>query len=155
VGRLFDAVASLLGLCDRNTFEGEAAMLLESKCGTGTPSRLESYARLTGSGNIPTRALLSQIRAALVKGVAIPDIIRNFMFTLARLVLEKADAGGFRKIAFSGGVFQNACLADMLRETGNGKYELYFHRELSSNDENIAYGQLMYYLYCQSHEIPE
>lgn len=155
VGRLFDAVASLLGLCDRNTFEGEAAMLLESQCGTGTPSRLESYARLTGSGNIPTRALLSQIRAALVKGVAIPDIIRNFMFTLARLVLEKADAGGFRKIAFSGGVFQNACLADMLRETGNGKYELYFHRELSPNDENIAYGQLMYYLYCQNHEIPE
>ena len=154
-GRLFDAVASLLGLCDRNTFEGEAAMLLEARCSASPATPPECYARLTGAGNVPTRALLGQIRAAAVKGVAIPDIIRNFMFTLARLVFEKADAGGFRSIAFSGGVFQNACLCDMLRETGGGKYELHFHRELSPNDENIAYGQLMHYLYCQSHEIPE
>ena len=155
VGRLFDAVASLLGLCDRNTFEGEAAMLLEAHCGSGKDSPRKSYARLTPSGHLPTYALLSQIRTEFAKGVAVPDIIRNFMFTLAQLVFEKARAGGFTKIAFSGGVFQNACLSDMLHETGAGNFELYFHRELSPNDENIAYGQLMYYLYCHRHEIPE
>ncbi len=155
VGRLFDAVASLLGLCDRNTFEGEAAMKLEAQCRTTDEGHHECYASLDHSGNIPARDLLARIRADAAKGVAIPHIIRNFMYTLACLVFEKADAGTYRSIAFSGGVFQNACLVGMLRETGGTAYNLYFHRELSPNDENIAYGQLMYHLYCRNHEIPE
>lgn len=149
MGRLFDAVASLLGLCDLNTFEGEAAMRLEAQCLNDTTSAPTCYTCLDKAGNIPARALLARIRAEANAGVAIPHIIRNFMYTLARLVIEKAETGGYRKIAFSGGVFQNARLVEMLRETGGVSYDLYFHRELSPNDENIAYGQLMYHLHCQ------
>lgn len=155
IGRLFDAVASLLGLCDLNTYEGEAAMKLEAHCSLGKGSPLKQFASLDKNGNIPARALVARIRAEKAQGVAIPYIIRNFMYTLACLVFEKAKAGGFRIIGFSGGVFQNACLVAMLRETGGTAYDLHFHRELSPNDENIAYGQLMYHLYCRTDEIPE
>lgn len=124
-------------------------MRLEAQCLNDTTSAPTCYTCLDKAGNIPARALLARIRAEANTGVAIPHIIRNFMYTLARLVIEKAETGGYRKIAFSGGVFQNARLVEMLRETGGVSYDLYFHRELSPNDENIAYGQLMYHLHCQ------
>jgi hydrogenase maturation protein HypF len=49
------------------------------------------------------------------------------------------------KIAFSGGVLQNGLLVDMIIERLGGRYELFFHRELSPNDECISYGQLVGY----------
>ena len=51
-----------------------------------------------------------------------------------------------KQIAFSGGVFQNTVLIDMLKEMAKNDYKLFFNRNLSPNDENISYGQIMYYL---------
>jgi hydrogenase maturation protein HypF len=49
-------------------------------------------------------------------------------------------------IAFSGGVFQNAVLVDLLLHHLSNEYRLLFHQQLSPNDENIAFGQLIYSL---------
>jgi hydrogenase maturation protein HypF len=61
---------------------------------------------------------------------------------LIGIVSKKAEV---RKIAFSGGVFQNAVLVDLCKIYLNKTNELYFHRYLSPNDENISFGQLVYY----------
>ena len=50
----------------------------------------------------------------------------------------------YKKIAFSGGVFQNSLLVELVNE-GLGDFKLYFHKELSPNDENISFGQLAHY----------
>jgi hydrogenase maturation protein HypF len=51
-----------------------------------------------------------------------------------------------KKIAFSGGVFQNALLIDLLIHLLGANFQLYFHKNFSPNDENIALGQLNYSL---------
>ena len=56
-----------------------------------------------------------------------------------------ADHFGIRRLAFSGGVFQNALLTDMIRAQAGDDHELLFHDQLSPNDENIAFGQLALY----------
>ena len=49
------------------------------------------------------------------------------------------------KICFSGGVFQNALLVDWIQHEYSNKYDLYFHEDLSPNDENISFGQMIYF----------
>ena len=149
MGRLFDAVSSLLGLCDTSTFEGEAAMLLEAAA-TGFDHRIATcHVTLDASGNIPARTLLRSLHYAQVSGVPAAQIAGDFIFTLVNLIFGKAALESVGKIAFSGGVFQNALLVELLHRCNPGAFELYFHRELSPNDENIPFGQLMYHLNCR------
>ena len=147
VGRLFDAVASLLGICDQNTFEGEAAMLLESHISTYQLKDCKAYILVDENGTIPTYDLIDQLHNELQKGTPKEELILNFLYTLATLIFQMADRSNIRHIACSGGVFQNAILVDMVREIGKDNYMLYFNSALSPNDENISFGQLAYYAY--------
>jgi len=52
---------------------------------------------------------------------------------------------GLNKIALSRGVFQNTVLIDMITELCESRFELFLNLNLSPNDENISYGQMMYY----------
>ena len=148
MGRLFDAVASLLGLCDLNSYEGEAAMLLEAATRTFETGRASQLVRLDEAGNIPAKQLIGELKNRRISGQPPGQLAGDFIFTLAKLILEKAEREGISKIACSGGVFQNALLVTLLCELNPGSFELYFHRELSPNDENIPFGQLMYHLNC-------
>ena len=78
------------------------------------------------------------------------QIISNFLFTLASIILKVATDNNMSKICMSGGVFQNTTLVDMLIELNQNKLKLYFNRNLAPNDENIAFGQIMYYLHCKN-----
>lgn len=148
VGRIFDAVASLLGLIDKTTYEGEAALLLETLA-AGYFARhgyafSEYYLETTDmKGNIPTRKLAEELLIDIQKGCATDWIAAKFHFSLAKIVEIIAHQRGVRQLAFSGGVFQNAVLVDLLIEHLNPYFRLYFHRQLSPNDENIAYGQMV------------
>ena len=148
MGRLFDAVASLLGLCDLNSYEGEAAMLLEAATRTFEIDQASRIVRLDAYGNIPAKQLIGELKTRRIRGEHPGQLAGDFIFTLANLILEKAEREGVSKIACSGGVFQNALLVTLLCELNTGSFELFFHRELSPNDESIPYGQLMYHLNC-------
>ncbi|MBT8264527.1 MAG: hypothetical protein KJN75_04245, partial [Muriicola sp.] len=100
------------------------------------------------TGGIPTYDLIDKLHADLQKGVAKEELILNFLYTLATLILQIADQNKIEHIACSGGVFQNTVLVDILKEIGAEKYKLYFNCTLSPNDENISFGQLMYYVNC-------
>lgn len=149
VGRLFDAVASALGICDFNSYEGEAAILLENRVKHYDMTSCKNYCPEISGTIIPTKKLIEEVLNAKNKGVGIDEIIANFLFTLASVVHQIAKKREVTKICFSGGVFQNTTLIDMLQELNENKYELFFHRSLAPNDENIAFGQIMYYLNCK------
>ena len=149
VGRLFDAVASLLNICDINTYEGEAAILIENHITDYNVDECKSYCTNLINGLIPTEELFYNLFLDYVKGNSKEKVIANFLFTLASLVCQIADSHKLKNIAFSGGVFQNTTLIDMIKEIGGAKYKLYFNCNLAPNDENISFGQMMYYLHCK------
>ena len=148
VGRLFDAVACLLGLADRTTYEGEAALYLETLANRYVQQHgydeLYSYFSYEEPSVISTDSLVVGILSDLAR-VSPEKIAACFHYSLAQLIHTVAQRSGTTQIAFSGGVFQNALLVDMIHAQMGGDYHLYFHQQLSPNDENIAFGQLMHY----------
>ncbi|SDQ51636.1 carbamoyltransferase HypF [Flagellimonas zhangzhouensis] len=150
VGRLFDAVASLLGICDYNTYEGEAAILLENQITDYKLSQCKSYCPEITNGIVPTKELFNNLYVDFKNGRPKEEIILNFIFSLAMIVIKMANQNKIKKIAMSGGVFQNTTLVDMLKELAGAEYELYFNRNLSPNDENISFGQLMYHQHIKN-----
>ena len=146
VGRLFDAVASVLDICDRNTYEGEAAILLENLVMDYDIKSCKSYSNPIKKGISP-KEIINGIYIDKKKGISKEQIVLNFIFTLAISILQMAKSKNYKHIAFSGGVFQNTILVDMLLEMVPKEIKLYFHKELSPNDENISLGQIMYYVH--------
>ncbi len=150
VGRLFDAVASLLDICDYNSYEGEAAILLENQIEKYNLSICKSYHSNFDNNTIKTKLIIKNINSDLKKGVDKQKIITNFIFTLAEIILQIAKQNNYKKIALSGGVFQNTILIDILKELSSDKFDLFFNINLAPNDENISFGQMMYYLNCEN-----
>ena len=149
IGRLFDAVASVLNICDINTYEGEAAILLENSITDYDLEECKLYCTVLDDNSIPTEVLLFNLYSDYKKGNSKEQVIANFLFTLASIIFQIAKNQNFKHIAFSGGVFQNTTLIDMINVLSQNQYILYFHKDLPPNDENISFGQIMFYLNCK------
>lgn len=147
MGRVFDAMASLLGLGDIHAYEGEAAMKLESIAiqWIKAQSLKQAYALFTGP--LPALSPTHWIAEAwdrLRGGQTAGAVAAWFHLLLTEVVRAQAEASGVQKIAFGGGVFQNGLLTDLLQLRLGQEFDLFFPNELSPNDESIAYGQLIY-----------
>ena len=147
VGRLFDAVAAVLGLADVVSYEGEAALLLETLATQYVARHGYEFESLylscwDGIGNVPTSVLMQEILEDVATGKPADWIAARFHHSLVHIVRKTAEAQQLRRLAFSGGVFQNALLVDLLIDKLSADFELLFHRELAPNDECISFGQL-------------
>lgn len=149
MGRLFDALASILGILDKQSFEGEAASIIEVLArkyfnNMGYQIALESYF----SKELDHKLLPQKVMESVIKDVRIgtskSEIVAKFHLTLVHWIEDVAKAEGCKKIGFSGGVFQNSLLVDLIILHLENNFELYFHQDLPPNDENIAFGQLVY-----------
>ena len=154
-GRLFDAVSCLLGCCDQQTYEGEAALYLQLLA--------EEYVAENGfvmdgsyiheePYNLPvstTSALMLGVLQDIGKGREKNYIAAKFYYSMIHLIDLIAKKLHLRRLCFSGGVFQNALLVDWIKFKYTGQYDLYFHVHLSPNDENISFGQMVH----QDHHI--
>lgn len=153
MGRLFDAVAFTLGFKNSILFEGEASLYLESLAQKGYQEpnlELEDYLENEIITNIiPTRKILLQITEALQQNIKIESIALNFHYTLIKCIDKVAKFSNSKELAFSGGVFQNSVLIDLIIDHLQPEYKLHFHEIISPNDENISYGQLNYYLHIK------
>ncbi len=147
VGRIFDAVASLLNIKDENSYEGEAAILLEAlaqKCQKKVTLE-QAYIQKIEGNSIPAKRMIGKICDDIENGVDYSKIAYKFHLSLVKIIQLVAEKYRIRHLAFSGGVFQNSLLIDLIIKYSKNKYTLYFHQNLSPNDENISFGQLVFY----------
>ncbi len=152
VGRLFDAVACLLGCADKQSYEGAAAMQLEQLaeryCDDSSLDEAVSNAgfyslSINTTGQISLDELLNDLFNDYQGGIPAEKIAFKFHLSLVKLIEQLAAVENVSTLAFSGGVFQNGLLVDLLHHLLGNSCQLHFHRHLSPNDENIAFGQLI------------
>lgn len=140
VGRLFDAVAYLSGVADRNHFEGHAAMCLESAIGGIRTS--ESYKIELQNGVGDWAPLIEALLWDKQAGIDISHIAVKFHNALANLIVAVARTTDVRNVVLSGGVFQNTYLAGrttvLLEEQG---FIVATHHQVPSNDGGLSLGQ--------------
>ncbi len=148
MGRIFDAVACVLGLADKMTYEAQAAVLLEQLAAEGGGHDAEApvfYVPLGEDMRAWRRAICRGVLRDLEAGLSPAEIARKFHETLVQMILAKAAKTKVKRVAFSGGVFQNALLVDLLKQRMSCSFDLYFHEQLPAGDENIPLGQLAFY----------
>jgi hydrogenase maturation protein HypF len=151
MGRLFDAISALLGLCREATHEGQAAIALEDAALksniTGPP-----YPFDLAGGEIRLAALFAHLVDDHQNGVSAPNIARRFHQTVAEMAVAAAQAVRAQteaaakrvdQVALSGGVWQNRLLLEMtvplLEQAG---FEVLLHHSVPANDGGLAYGQV-------------
>jgi len=140
-GRLFDAVAALLGFTREITFQGQAAVWLENLARTAAPQPPYDFP------DFDHRALLSSVIADRLEGRCRNEIAHAFHAALAReigvRVGQLCQEHGVRRAVLSGGVFQNELLLDLLcdqldRDAGT---EVLTNRQVPVGDGGICLGQ--------------
>ena len=145
-GRLFDAVASILGLCHVSRFEGEAAMLLEQASDPRSvrryPVELSSDPMWAADCGAIVRGVISDLK----NGIDVATIAGAFHRTLAQLVLFGAqrirNESNVRTVVLSGGVFANDLLLTLASESlaAHG-FRVVTHAEVPCNDGGLSLGQ--------------
>jgi hydrogenase maturation protein HypF len=137
VGRLFDAVAALTGVCSANGFEGQAAMRLECAAGHALPSA-GAYPLQNGDW----RPMIGAVVADVCSGVAAPTISARFHNALAEWIGDTARRTGLTQVVTSGGVFQNRYLSERVEALLESRgFRMFQHRQVPANDGGIALGQ--------------
>jgi hydrogenase maturation protein HypF len=155
MGRLFDAVAVLAGLCDRVSYEGQAAMELEwlahdlAERGAYSfevkevPAAEAQEARLV----VDTRPLIEDVARDAGSGTAGPIISRRFHTTIVELIASVCDhirrSMRIDAVVLSGGVFMNALLSvEANRRLKDDGFRVFRHRLVPPNDGGLSLGQL-------------
>jgi len=150
-GRLFDAVASLTGLRQRSTYEGQAAAQLEWMAGDGggRSRRPYSFPVVTEAPTSPLivdwRPALREILADIRRGDPAGTIARAFHHGLAAAIAEVAFRIGVPAVVLTGGCFQNAFLAEAaIEELRRRGLTPHWHQSVPPNDGGLAVGQAMW-----------
>jgi hydrogenase maturation protein HypF len=140
VGRLFDAVASILDLCHVNQYEGHAAMLLEN-CAAESDTTDYFYFAIAEK-IIDWQPLIEQLLTD--KKTESPHYCAaKFHNTLAKISVEIANRANQKNIVLSGGCFQNALLTKkVVSQLTASDFNVYTHQNVPPNDGGLALGQL-------------
>jgi hydrogenase maturation protein HypF len=150
MGRLFDAVSAILGICAENSYEGRCAIMLQQCAELAKKSNLSPAAigfsiierdgmLLIGYDDILRSACASDQAGAFALGfhVAVAEMLRSVFHRLR-------SATGINAAALSGGVFQNALLLELCHDAlvFDG-FRVYMNHDAPPNDSGIALGQAL------------
>jgi hydrogenase maturation protein HypF len=139
-GRLFDAVAAIIGLRREVTFEGQAAIELEA---IADPACAEPYGFDIAGEDVDFRPMIAQI---VNGGEAAAVVSARFHHTLAAAIhtvcMRMRKDSGLDRVCLTGGTFQNMRLLGLtvrlLRDSG---FHVFLHRDVPPNDGGLALGQ--------------
>ncbi len=146
-GRLFDAIASLLDVRQRCSYEGQAALELEALATRSDAESEEAYPMPCREGVLDWAPLLARLLDDRDAGANAAGIALRFHRGLACAIVEAvslaAERTGIRRVVLSGGCFQNALLSTFsevgLRRAG---LEVLRHGQVPPNDGGLALGQI-------------
>lgn len=158
VGRLFDAVSAILGIRRQSSFEGEASMALEFAAEAYEQQNImqgrdEKPDRLVYEKEerfiLNTRMLVQQIVEEKMQGADSGRLAYLFHQVLAEQItaacIEARSNSGRKKVALSGGAFQNRLLLRLTEEQLEQEgFEVLRHHMIPPNDGGIAIGQAAY-----------
>ena len=141
VGRIFDAIAAILGICSVSSYEGEAAMRLQAAAERSNKNFRAEFKN--------TDEIVAEILIRRLNGENICDLARLFHERLAEMtaqtIFELSGRTKIKIVALSGGVFQNSLLTTLLteklRRTG---LKILRHALIPPNDGGICIGQAIY-----------
>ncbi len=153
LGRLFDAVSVLAGVCAENTYEGQAAMELEAAAHAARdeaepyPFRIVEPAGGEGGGWVlDTLPLVRAVVADAEAGAPAEAMAARFHAAVAAMLLAAArrarDETNLARVCLSGGCFANALLAERLAPAlESDGFQVYAHRDVPPGDGGVALGQ--------------
>lgn len=147
VGRLFDAAASLLNICNRTNYEGQAAMMLEFAADKNElgdyPFQILENKILIVDWHAIIESMLTDLRSNVHNSI----IAARFHNTLSKIILTIVQKLKFKKVILSGGCFQNTFLTERtIKILEDHNYQAYWHQRIPPNDGGISVGQIAAYL---------
>lgn len=146
MGRLFDGVSALLGLCDTATFEGEAAIRLEHAADAAEHGAYEVALRADAGGPfmLDWRPLVAALLDDVRRGVPRDRVAARAHNGLIDAAVRIAEIAGCDRVALTGGCFQNRLLLERLtRALSHDGFAVLQHRQVPANDGGVSYGQIL------------
>ena len=136
MGRLFDAVASLLDVCHENRFEGESGLRLEALAADSDPPPYP----LQVSGGVADWGPM--IEALERDPAPVPLKAGRFFSWLAAWIEQIARESGLRQVVLSGGCFQNLVLLERVTDRLESQgVRVFTHQRVPANDGGLSLGQ--------------
>jgi len=160
MGRLFDAVASFIGIRNEVTYEAQAAVEMEvlSKPFVSIAKPYPYVIEETKNGRmIRLRELLSAILQDVRASESVGMIGARFHRTIAEIAIDicrgARELTDLNEVALSGGVWQNQILLDHVRDgLRQDNFVAYFHQQVPSNDGGLALGQAVIANYARAEQ---
>ncbi len=152
MGRLFDAVAAAIGIHDENRYEGECAIMLENAAARCKEQGVSPYIMTflfweeEGVYKVSAATIFQAIAKGISLGVSPEAMALGFHEAVGKMILSLCEkiskTTGVKKVALTGGVFQNKILMeytlDLMRRED---FEIYYNISVGTNDGGISLGQ--------------
>jgi hydrogenase maturation protein HypF len=148
MGRLFDGVAALLGVCQQASFEGQAAMELEFAIESITTNKSYQFEILQSCQSSATvvdwSLMLQEILYDVSSNISLAEIAAKFHNTLVEIIINIARQVGEKQVLLTGGCFQNKYLTERaIQRLQEEQFQPYWHQYIPPNDGGIALGQIV------------
>ncbi|HJK01236.1 MAG TPA: carbamoyltransferase HypF [Methanocorpusculum sp.] len=149
-GRVLDAAAALLGICQERTYDGEPSMVLEAYAARGKsqPIDVQIISKNDRTDILMTSEILRDVRTKINHGMKIVDAAATIQTSLAKGIAELAiravERTGIQKTALSGGVAINRSIRrTILLELAKADIPCITNHQYPLGDGSISYGQVI------------
>jgi hydrogenase maturation protein HypF len=143
-GRLFDALASLLGLLQKSEFEGQAAMRLEFAI-PESPELIGAYDFGLGrSTSVDWEPMIRSVLGDIHAGIAPKIVSTRVHNTFVDMIVAVARRECLIDVVLSGGCFQNRYLLEQtVRALRSSGHRVFWNQQIPINDGGVAVGQVI------------